>query len=165
MEKMDRIWEVTLHRSSQSHKDMSISSSHLFPNSTTDISYPLQIDSCFLVKAYEYRFDRYVRRPVYDESGRLTVDQYVLNENESSGRRIRWDFINNYLLINGLFFTIGREFVRQSVCTLCQDFYFKCRHTIGLCIGECTLSAKRRYMRATVAIKKKLVQGMIWNHQ
>jgi hypothetical protein len=28
-----------------------------------------------------------------------------------------------------------------------------------MCIGECTIPVKRRYMRTTVAIKKKLVQG------
>ena len=30
---------------------------------------------------------------------------------------------------------------------------------MGLCIGECTPPVKRKYLRATVAIKRKLVQG------
>ena len=71
---------------------MSISNIDLFPESTTDISYPLQIINCFPKKENAYYCEhraRWVQRWVYNESRRLKVQQHVLNENESSERIIR----------------------------------------------------------------------------
>ena len=71
---------------------MSISDINSTAELTTDRSYPLQIKLCSpeMENAY-YCADRarWVQRWVYNESGRLKVQQHVLNENQSSERIIR----------------------------------------------------------------------------
>ena len=67
-------------------------------------------------------------------------------------------FVNKWVTEN-FFPTIEHALLRQDVCKLCQSFYFKHRLTVGLCIGECTLSRKRIIMQETIARKQKLVQG------
>jgi hypothetical protein len=71
---------------------MSVSNIDLFPESTTDISYPLQILNCSPEMENAYYCgdrDRWVRRWVYNEPGRLKVEQHVLNENQNRGKRVR----------------------------------------------------------------------------